>query len=776
MIRARLLLIGVIVLGVLGLSVTSAEALTCATWTGGGGDGLWSTAANWSTGVVPGYGTSPDVCLPDIGHSYTVTFEPSGGNGGITVNTLTVGAATGSDTVTLDIVGQSYIYEGETLNGDGIGVANGATINATGSVVLDATGGGTRALSSDPLGGPAGFGDSPFGGGANVVNDGRILAENSDPAWNEQLNADLTNEPGASIEVASGSLDQETSNTVTNDGTVTTDAGGDYDVTSGGTNDIFNNDASVVNNGTFEVQGQTGTFAQDGPLTGQPVTIEASAALDDVSGQGTFTLEYDNPVLIGTIPAGQTVNVRGASSVNGGETDNGTGLNLNGATVTNDGTLVLDATADGTEALSGDTVGGPVTPYNGSLVNNGALEFKVDDPAWGNVLEAGLTNASAGTVTISGPLRQDTAVATINDGTFTLTPSAVYTLLEGGSFTNAANGTLVTQIASASSLGSFVLQSPCCAGPGTVTAGGTLTPQPVGGFTPAVGEEFAIVALDGGAFTGTFPTVSDDFSSDYTHETTSPAYVGVVYGSSSAPRVDPTSTAVSCSPVSVTSGSRSTCSATVTDTSSSPSTPTGQIAFTSAPSTGSFGAAGGCRLLATGTTGRASCQVSFTPSAAGRYTITGRYGGESTEQSSGGTFSLTTVPKPGKVTIGRHAKVAKNGVARVTLKCSGAEGARCTGKLTLTERVKTKVSRKVKGHRKSVSVTKTVKIGSASYGLAAGTSESVSVKLSKPGKQMVDAARHRQLRVKASAKSSTAGTVTQTVTLTGAAPKKRGKK
>jgi hypothetical protein len=534
-IRARLLLIGVIVFGIFGISVTSAEASPCgATWTGAGGDGLWSTAANWSTGTVPGYnGNSPDVCLPDTGDSYTVTFEPSGGNGGITVNTLSVGGATGSDTVTLDIVGQSFIFQGETLNGDGIGVANGATINATGSVVLDATGGGSKMLASDPLGGPAGFGDSPFGGGASILNYGHILAENSDPAWTEQLNGNLTNEPGGSIEVASGSLDQETSNTVTNDGTVTTEAGSDYDVTSAGTNDIFNNDATVVNDGTFEVQGQTGTFTQDGPVTGHPVTIESSASLDDKSGAGTFTLEYINAGLTGTIPAGQTVNVRGASNISGGETNNGTGLNLDNATVTNDGTLVLDATADGTKQLPGDTVGGPAGVYNGSLINNGTLEFKVDDPAWTNVLEAGLTNAHSGTITVSGGLKQDTAVAATNHGTFTLAPSALYTLLQGGSFTNAADGTLVTQIASASSLGSFVLQSgPCCAGPGKITAGGALSPQPVGGFTPAAGEKFSLVALDGGAFTGTFPTVSNNFTGDYTHETATPAYVGVVYGAS----------------------------------------------------------------------------------------------------------------------------------------------------------------------------------------------------------------------------------------------------
>jgi hypothetical protein len=530
-VRSLLVLVGVFIL----FGVSAASALACSdSWTGTAGDGLWSTATNWSSGAAPG--NSDDVCLPDIGHSYTVTLEPIAGSGGGTINSLTVGTTSGSDTETLDIVGQSFVSGGETRNGEGLGLANGGTdtINATGSVVLDSTSGGGTALPSDTPGGPAGLGDSPFGGGAILHNFGQIVAESSDfPTWNEQLNANVTNEPGGSITVVSGSLQQQTSNTVTNQGTVTTDAGGDYDVTSGGTNDVFTNDGTVANNGTFEVGGQTGTFTQNGPVTGNPVLIEAGSTLADQAGAGAFTLEFDTPILTGTIPAGQTVTVRGASAINGGETQNGTTLSLGGTTVTNDGTLVLDATADGTKMLPGDTVGGGVTLGSGTLANAGTLQIKTDDPTWTNVIEATLANGHAGTATVSGALKQDTAVPTTNDGMFTLTPGAVYTLLQGGSFTNAADGTLATQIASASSFGSFVLQSPCCSGPGTVTAGGTLTPQLVGGFAPSAGAEFRIVALNGGAFTGTFPTVSNNFTGDYKNETASPAFVGVIYGGAS---------------------------------------------------------------------------------------------------------------------------------------------------------------------------------------------------------------------------------------------------
>jgi hypothetical protein len=663
----RLVVLGAVVLVALGVSVASAEASPCATWTDSAGDGLWTTAANWSTDVVPGYGTSPDVCLPDTGHSYTVTFEPSGGNGGITVNTLTIGGATGSDTVTLDIVGQSYIYQGETQNGDGIGVANGATINATGSLVLDATAGGTRALSTDPLGGPAGFGDSPFGGGAAIDNYGSIVAESSDyPTWGEQLNGDVTNEPGGKITVASGSLDQQTSNTVTNHGTVTTDASGDYDVTSGGTNDVFDNDGTVANNGTFEVGGQTGTFTQDGPVTGNAVTIEAGATLADEAGSGTFTLEYGTPVLTGTIPAGQTVNVRGASDVYQGETQNGTNLSLGGGTVTNDGTVTLNATADGMKALQSDTTGGGVSVFGGSLVNDGTLAFKVDDPAWTNTLNADVTNAHSGAATIAGDLSQADGVNGIkftNDGTLTLTPTAKWNLYGGATLAAEADGTMIPQISGAASFGTLTVG-------GTMTAAGTIAPALTGGYTPSAGQEFAIIATGGsnftGTYSGTFGTVGSGFTADYAHETASPPYVGVVYGRSSAPG-----------------------------------------------------------------------------------------------------------PGTGTVKIGSGTKVSSHGLASVTLKCTGPSGAMCAGTLKLTVRVRTRVSRKVKGHRRTVEEIRTVQIGSAGYKLPAGESKTLGVKLTTVGARLVDAAGNHGLAAKASAIASTGRIVTRTITLT---PPRRRKK
>ena len=126
-----------------------------------------------------------------------------------------------------------------------------------------------------------------------------------------------------------------------------------------------------------------------------------------------------------------------------------------------------------------------------------------------------------------------------------------------------------------------------------------------------------------------------------------------------------------------------------------------------------------------------------------------------------------TGSRSGTIRIGAVVKVASNGVAVVKLSCSGETGARCAGKLLLTVRVLTKVVKKIQGGRKTVLIASTVRIGSASYGLATGTSQSVRVKLSKRGTHLLDAARGHKLSAHASAMTTGTGTVTKTVTLSG---------
>lgn len=93
---------------------------------------------------------------------------------------------------------------------------------------------------------------------------------------------------------------------------------------------------------------------------------------------------------------------------------------------------------------------------------------------------------------------------------------------------------------------------------------------------------------------------------------------------------------VACSPVPVVVGQTMSCTATVTDTAPSLSTPTGTVSFTSS-GPGSFGSGGRCTLAGSGAA--AGCAVSFTPSAAGRQVITAAYGGDLDHEARAGSTS-----------------------------------------------------------------------------------------------------------------------------------------
>lgn len=183
---------------------------------------------------------------------------------------------------------------------------------------------------------------------------------------------------------------------------------------------------------------------------------------------------------------------------------------------------------------STNTSGGSVYVNSGSLLNNGTILAEVTDPSWADYLEVGLTNAPGGRLELSGgTLNQTAGTPTVNEGLTTLGPGSLYLLQEGSSFVN--NGTLSPEIASASSIGSFQLSSACCSGSGTFTGGGTVLPVLVGGYAPSANQEFPAFLLTGGKFAGTFASVGNGFSADYSHEsyeTPSPNYVGLIYQAS----------------------------------------------------------------------------------------------------------------------------------------------------------------------------------------------------------------------------------------------------
>src|SRR2546425_2911706 len=96
---------------------------------------------------------------------------------------------------------------------------------------------------------------------------------------------------------------------------------------------------------------------------------------------------------------------------------------------------------------------------------------------------------------------------------------------------------------------------------------------------------------------------------------------------------DYTSSSVACSPSTIASGGKSTCTATVPDTTTASNTPTGAVSFTSSnPGVGTV--ATNCTLSA------GTCTADFAGVAAGTTTVTGTYGGDSSHTGSSGTSNV----------------------------------------------------------------------------------------------------------------------------------------
>jgi hypothetical protein len=499
--------------------------------------GFWGVAANWTNGIP----TSTDNVSITVPGTYTVSLAPwsigtaDPNSNGASINSLTLGQASGTGKQTLDIAGQgSTSNSNEQLSEVFLNLSAGSTITAHGNLVLDSTDGGST-LPGNPSGGYAAV------SGAGVLNYGTITTEIQDPknkyANFTQFEAALTNEARGSVDDRLGLLE---ATAITNDGTFTVSPGASLGVVPlqgvYGDPASFTNDGELLNKGTITASQEAGpiTWAQTGgSIKGNEVTLQGGTTLDDRAGTGQFLVNLISAKITGTIPAGQEITVVGEAYNSNGDNYNGTTLGLDGGTVVNDGTVVLVAHG------SGDKSGGPAIVSDGSIRNDGTIEAVVQDPSWTVQYQAGLANTRAGTLTVtSGTFNDDGGTPVTNDGTVKIDAQGLYLLQAGSAFTNEKDGTIVPQIESTKSFGRFQLINPCCGGPGEFTAGGNLLPVLVGGHSPAPNTEFPLFLLSGGTFKATFGHLGKGFTADYSNETASPAFVGAVYDAS---RKKPTS-------------------------------------------------------------------------------------------------------------------------------------------------------------------------------------------------------------------------------------------
>ncbi len=187
----------------------------------------------------------------------------------------------------------------------------------------------------------------------------------------------------------------------------------------------------------------------------------------------------------------------------------------------------------------------------------------------------------------------------------------------------------------------------------------TLTSIPVSGVTVSFSPTSVPVAAGGSATTqislsttllpgGTATVITRATTSGLVIAKIAQLKINVVAGT-----LDATTTVVTCTPGSVVVGSATSCSATVTDTSASPTNPTGTVTFSNGGAAGSFSPTT-CTLTNSGTNA-ATCvtSASYTPSSVetGTQSIAGMYGGDSTHASSTSTTFTLTVTKASPVVV-----------------------------------------------------------------------------------------------------------------------------
>ena len=429
------------------------------TWTGGGGNTNWDTAANWSGGVVPSAGSDVVIAV-----SSGTAVNGSGNAAQINSLTLNSGRLTlQSDLLVINgitvssgaiLLGGNYhtLTTNGNLNGKGTIDLTNDTLKLTSSLT-ETTSTPTLVLSGSTLKGAgtltisAGITQNVSSSAFNIplVNQGNLLVVNlgnqNTPFNGPFSNAGMltlqtaTNGDGQ-ISVASGFtnsgkivLSASTSQTAT----LSIDAGGLLNTSSGviicqGTGQI-NLGADLTNQGSVTVNTSTMLEYYTGGLTNSgTITLNAPT-----------TLEYNNNN--GSLTNSGTIYVNAPTTSN-------FGLNVNSGTINVAAGKTLGFGNYETFATSGTLTGqGTIDLTNDTFKLTNSLTETTSTPA---VLLSGTTVSGAGTLTISAGITQSVSSSTfnaalVNRGTLSVLNLGDYRSNFNGSFSNA--GTLNLQTA-----------------------------------------------------------------------------------------------------------------------------------------------------------------------------------------------------------------------------------------------------------------------------------------------------------------------------------------
>jgi Bacterial Ig-like domain (group 3) len=264
-----------------------------------------------------------------------------------------------------------------------------------------------------------------------------------------------------------------------------------------------------------------------------------------------------------------------------------------------------------------------------------------------------ITFTTGGTCSLTGTGSSTSCSVTLSPTTIgTLTVAADY---PGDSGHNPSSGELDAMVTkrptamtvSCSPSTITVGQASICIVTAVDSAGTTTTIiKPTGSVTFTPGGASCTLAN-----TGTATTCSADLTptgygtiavtADYTGDTYHTGISGTASLTVRQPVVSTTTTTLACNPSTLQTNHSANCTATVVDTSTNPTHPSGTVSFAS-NGPGSFGSSTSCTLQPGSGIGASSCSVTYVPSSVGggAQTLTASYRGDSTHSQTQGTTSL----------------------------------------------------------------------------------------------------------------------------------------
>ena len=403
------------------------------------GSGNWDTAANWSTGSIPG---SSDDAVINTAAAATITIQ---GGDSLAVHSLTTSA-----TDALALTGGSLSLAANSSLGGNLTISNGllfAGANLTIAGTLTQTGGTLAGPGNVTIAGTfQWFGGSMSGAGTTQANGGLQLGANPGDAETlsartlinkgagtfsasdtliQNAGASFQNLAGATLDIKAGAFwsGDDSSDTLVNAGALTVDALGGtvaFDV-------YFANSGSVaIAAGTLSLHGggaETGstTVASGATLLfrafGDPVAFTSTAAL---TGAGTVELDGDSWATFGP---GTTYNLSGTTFLTGGE------LVLDDASAT---IGTLDLTGGELSGSANVTVTGATAWSGGTITGSGSIDAKAG-------LQLGIAGATDSTTeSLLGR-------TLINEGSATMFRLNTFSQTGGSTFDNLHNATVTAQ-------------------------------------------------------------------------------------------------------------------------------------------------------------------------------------------------------------------------------------------------------------------------------------------------------------------------------------------